>query len=111
MAYAGQDFTPVGIGSIQFLSFDYSLLLQPDETILSASWAAELSAGEDPSPQNIISGATQVISNGTGVAQLIDLTNTTNVENANIYLLTSSAITSLGQTLLVWAHLPAVTPS
>lgn len=111
MAYAGQDFTPVGIGSIQFLSFNYSLLLQPSETIISASWTAEIAAGTDLDPQDIISGATDVTNSGTGVAQLIDLTNTTNVQNANIYLLTSSAVTTLGQTLLVWAHLPVVTPS
>lgn len=109
MAYAGQDFTPTGIGSVQYLSFDYSLLLQPTETITSASWAAECVAGTDPHPQNIIDGASQVVTST--VAQLVDLTNTTNVQNANIYLLTCSAVTSLGQTLLVWAHLPVVTPS
>lgn len=109
MAYAGQDFTATGIGSIQLLSFDYSLLLQPSETITSASWTAEIVAGPDPSPQSIISGAAQI--SGTSVVQLVNLTNTTNVQNANIYLLTCAAVTSLGQTLLVWAHLPVVTPA
>lgn len=109
MAFAGQDFSPVGIGSIQYLSFSYELLLQPTETISSATWTSEIEAGTDPDPQNMISGAAQIV--GSTIAQLIDLTNTTNVQNANIYLLTCSAVTSLGQTLLVWAHLPTVTPS
>ena len=109
MPFAGQDFSPIGIGSVQILSFDYAQLLEPNETISSATWSAELTSGTDPNPQDIVDGSAQV--DGTSVAQLIDLTNTTNVVNANVYLLTCAAMTSLGQTLLVWAHLPAVTPA
>lgn len=109
MPFAGQDFSPVGIGSIQLLSFDYSLLLQAGETVTAATWTATIEAGTDPSPQSIIDGAAQI--SGSIVAQMVDLSNTTNVQNANIYLLTCAAVTTLNQTLLVWAHLPAITPS
>lgn len=109
MPFAGQDFSPIGIGSIEILSFDYAQLLETNETIDGASWTAELTSGTDADPQNIIDGAAQV--DGSIVLQLIDLTDTANVQNANTYLLTCAAVTSLGQTILVWAHVTAVTPA
>lgn len=109
MPYAGQDFSPTGIGSIELFSFDYVNLLASGETISSATWTATLSSGTDDSPNSIVSGSATI--SGSVVTQLIDLTDTAQVINANAYLLTCAAETSLGQTLLIWAHLVAITPA
>ena len=110
MPYAGTDFSPIGIGSQQLLSFDYVNLLATGETVDGATWTSLVVAGTDAaSPNDIINGSASIA--GSIVTQMIDLTDTTNVVDANVYLLTCAAVTSLGQTILVWAHLTTVTPA
>jgi len=80
---------------------DFISRLSSGETIASASVAASVYSGTDPNPSALISGAASV--NGSQVTQLV-----TGGALGNIYELAYTAITSLGQTLVITGYFAVV---
>lgn len=82
-------------------TFDFISQLKPAETITSASVACTVWTGIDSSPQSMVSGSASI--SGTEVTQLI-----IGGIAGNIYRLNCTAITSLGQHLVLTGYLPVV---
>lgn len=81
--------------------FDFISQLQPSETISSATVASTVWTGTDASPSSMISGAAAI--SGTKVTQLI-----VGGVAGNVYRLNCTAVTSLGQTLILTGYLPVL---
>lgn len=82
-------------------TFDFISQLRPAETISSAGVACTVWTGVDSSPQSMVSGSASI--SGTEVNQLI-----IGGVAGNIYKLACTAVTSLGQRLVLTGYLPVV---
>lgn len=87
-----QTFPAKTVGASKLYDFDFTSQLGAGETISTQSVQAAVYTGNDPTPQNIISGSATV--SGAVVSQLI----TAGVVGT-IYSLLCTITTSLGQTL------------
>lgn len=96
-------FEPKQVGETKTYQFDISAYLAVGETILSAIVTAQVYAGSDTSPSNLISGSAS--SSGGVVSQKI-LGGTLGV----LYDLLCTVITSAGQTILQSAYLAVIPP-
>jgi hypothetical protein len=96
-----QTYSPRNIGETVLFSMDLSLNLQPLETLASTVWTCTLIAGTGTdSVTNRIYGSPSI--NGTIVSQLVDFTS--GMTSGSTYILSSSTLTSLGQTLIGYSH-------
>jgi hypothetical protein len=95
------EFPSKPVGETINLGVDFISRLASGETINTGSCAATLYSGTDPNPSGILSSLATV--SGTSVIQQI-----TGGVRGNIYELAYTAVTSLGQTLLITGYFAIV---
>lgn len=100
-------FDPINPGESEIFAMDFVKELRSGDSLASVSWVCtvELRGGgnNDPSPQDHVTGvSTQAgtISNQR-IAGTLDCV---------LYILTATAITTLGDTIKLWAYLPSFPP-
>lgn len=92
---------PKDVGETDVITFDFSLVLNTGETIVTAVVTSEVYAGVDPTPTALLFGPVQVT--GLVVAQQIQA-GLVGVE----YLLRCTITTSAARTLVLSALLPVI---
>ena len=99
MSYAGTDFSAAGPTEMEIYTLDFSLILAPGETISTNTVALSVSSGTDATPMTRLSGA--AVFTGWAVSQKIGpmLAGVT-------YILTMTVVTTRGQTLTLYSHIP-----
>jgi hypothetical protein len=88
----------------ELFSFDFNPVLQPTETLSSASCTAITEQGLDPNPSAILSGS-PAISNGKATQRVI------NGLDDNVYRLIMTVTTSLGNTYTCVGDIPVYSPA
>jgi hypothetical protein len=106
MAYAGFDFDPIDIGEIVTLSIDFTATLGTGETPVSSTWAASVAFDSyvfDPNASAIVTGSASIAGNVT--TQKFQ-----NLVAGCKYLITVSIMTSQGNTIDTYTHVPGNAP-
>ena len=111
MAFAGQDFPDTNIGEAPDFAFNWATApwFAPSETILTAVFTCALVSGSDPSPNSHIVGPAGISNFVT--TQKVDFTDPNATQSGNVYRLQCTITTSLGQTLVLYAHTNVLAPS
>lgn len=94
-----QQYSPRTMGEVVLFSMDYALNLQQGETINSSIWTCVLLSGTDSGVNRVSGGAS---TSGTVVSQLI--TFAAGTTSGNVYIISSTATTSLGQQLIGFSN-------
>jgi hypothetical protein len=95
----------------EFIGFDYGLILQPGESIQSATGVTcVVSVGIDPSPSSRLSGGTSLqLSQKTGVASGMVVTRFGGALSGVTYQLQCVVMTTLMQSLSIITYISGVT--
>lgn len=97
MSYVGRDFTIFDPTETRTLAFDFVRDFRPGETIVSSVWTITLRDGTDPDP------AAHLIGISTNLGTVSSHVVSGLVPNT-IYILKADAVTSLGNTISLYAH-------
>ena len=99
--YAGRDFDVFSTGEKQTIGFDFVNDLPDGDSLSAASFTLTLSQGVDPNPANHLDGLPNIV--GADAIQTLSGL----LPNCN-YTLTCTASTTLGSTLVLFAHVRCV---
>jgi len=97
------DFSPKSPTETEIFTFDFARVLASNETISTASVVSIVKTGTDANPSSMISGVSTIT--GTKILQKI-----TGGVSGVYYSLQCSAVTSLGQTIMLAFNLSVVSP-
>ena len=98
-----RDFDPINPGESEVFTFDFVNDLPASDTIASASVTLAASVGSDPQASSRLVNAAQT--SGTQVLQRIG-----GCLGGVVYLVSATVLTTQGNTLTLWAHLPCQAP-
>lgn len=105
MAYVGRDFSPAETSESQEFGLDFVHDLKDGEVLISAVWELTVREGSDPTPQDhLIDAANVVTPPGTFVASATTQRIGGLLPNVT-YTARAVAETSLGNTLSLWSHI------
>ena len=92
---------PKDISETDTITFDFSLILNMGDTIVSASCVSDLFSGSDPAPGGVLSGAPQVVA-------LTVLQQVTGGLDGNNYTIRCTITSAAGRVLTQSCNLPVI---
>ena len=104
--YVGRDFDPAQSGETNAYGFDFVNDLNPaiNEVIVGSTWSVAVSQGSDASPSSHLIGG-QFLSSPTITSQQIG-----GLVSGVTYIVMATVVTSAGNTLELWSHIPCIAP-
>ena len=102
--YAGRDFDVFSTGEKQTIGFDFVNDLPTGDSLSAAAFTLTVEQGTDSNPASRLDGLPNIV--GTTAIQTLNGL----VANCN-YILTCTANTTLGSTLVLWSHVRCLPPS
>lgn len=100
MAYIGGDFDPMDVTENNVFVIDFVNYIPSGSSITQATITMGLKSGTDPNPSSHLYGSPS-ISDGTRVSQ-----GAQNLLNGNIYTFEVVGVTSQGNAVSLWSHIP-----